>query len=130
MLADVDRDQLGRAAATLVARGGRVFAVTTDVNDPAAVEELAAAARDRFGAVDLVVNNAGITGPPRPVWQTAVEDWNQVIGVNLLDVVHGIRAFVPKMVEAGLGTWSTRPRWLGWLLPRWEVFTAPPSTWE
>jgi NAD(P)-dependent dehydrogenase (short-subunit alcohol dehydrogenase family) len=68
-----------------------VLPVVTDVSDAAAVGALASRTLEHFGRVDMVVNNAGITADNgRPLWQTDLEDWQRVLGVNLLGVVYGI----------------------------------------
>jgi NAD(P)-dependent dehydrogenase (short-subunit alcohol dehydrogenase family) len=99
VLADVDGRALDRRATDLGANGAEVTAVVTDVADPAAVERLAGAALDRFGAVHVIVNNAGIIRPGRS-WELPLADWERVIQVNLLGVVHGVRTFVPLLLEA------------------------------
>jgi NAD(P)-dependent dehydrogenase (short-subunit alcohol dehydrogenase family) len=60
------------------------------------VEHLAAAAFDRFGAVHLLFNNAGV-GLGRTVADTTLQDWQWVLGVNLWGVIHGVQAFLPRM---------------------------------
>lgn len=71
-----------------------------DVSDEASVQALADAAWDRFGSVDLLCNNAGIVpgGRHRRVWEYTPGDWQWSLGVNLYGVIHGIRAFVPRMI--------------------------------
>ncbi|WP_313803657.1 SDR family NAD(P)-dependent oxidoreductase [Sphingobium sp.] len=101
VLADIQIDQ----AKALAERIGfdRAFAMHCDVSDGASVDALADAAFERFGAVDLLCNNAGIVpgGRHRRVWEYTPGDWNWSIGVNLYGVVNGLRSFVPKMIEAG-----------------------------
>ena len=98
VLADVSADRLDQVAEEL---GG--LAVPTDVRDQDAVHALADRAREHFGRVDMVVNNAGIVAGSEPVWATEPGAWRSVIDVNLFGVVHGIRAFVPRFIEAGHG---------------------------
>jgi NAD(P)-dependent dehydrogenase (short-subunit alcohol dehydrogenase family) len=71
-----------------------------DVADPAAVEALAKAVYDADGRVDILHNNAGIAHAGN-IEATTIEDWQQVIGVNLLGVAYGIQAFVPRMLTQG-----------------------------
>jgi NAD(P)-dependent dehydrogenase (short-subunit alcohol dehydrogenase family) len=99
VLADVDERSLARRAEALRTGGAAVEAVPADVADAAAVEALAQAALTRFGAVHLVCNNAGIIRPGR-TWELPLADWERVIQVNLLGVVHGVRTFVPLLLEA------------------------------
>ncbi|MBV8992421.1 MAG: SDR family NAD(P)-dependent oxidoreductase [Pseudonocardiales bacterium] len=104
VLADVAKESLHHTAEACTARGAPVLPVITDVSDPAAVTTLAFRTLEHFGRVDLVVNNAGIArGGGQPLWQTNAQDWQRVLAVNLLGVVHGIQAFVPHLVEAGAG---------------------------
>jgi NAD(P)-dependent dehydrogenase (short-subunit alcohol dehydrogenase family) len=100
VLADVERPALERAAAVLAAQGGAVLAHACDVSDGAQVDALAEAAYQRFGAVHLLCNNAGVAGN-KLAWEFSEADWRWELGVNLWGVIHGIRAFVPRMLAAG-----------------------------
>lgn len=104
VMADVERDALDVAAKRLAGRVGaeHVLAVPTDVRDDAAVEALAAATFDRFGTAHVVCNNAGV-GVGGLAWTVPADRWRWIIEVNLLAVAHGIRAFVPRMIEQGEG---------------------------
>jgi NAD(P)-dependent dehydrogenase (short-subunit alcohol dehydrogenase family) len=73
---------------------------TVDSSDPAAVEALAARVFEEDGAVDVLHNNAGI-GHAGDLEETTVEDWQRVIGVNLLGVAYGVQAFAPRMLKQG-----------------------------
>lgn len=103
VLADIEAGPLEAVAQALRAGGAAVLARRTDVSDAACVDALADAAWDAFGAVHVVCNNAGIVPGARfrPIWETAPEDWQWSIGVNLMGVVHGIRSFVPRMRAGG-----------------------------
>jgi NAD(P)-dependent dehydrogenase (short-subunit alcohol dehydrogenase family) len=100
VLADVDRDRLEREAERLRSTGSEVAAVVTDVGDAAAVQALANGTMARFGAVHVVCNNAGIIRPGR-TWELPLEDWDAVLRVNLLGVVHGVHSFVPLLLASG-----------------------------
>ena len=100
VLADRDRDAAEGVAAALAANGVRAEAATTDVADPGSVDALAQLAADRFGAVHVLANNAGVLRPGS-TWEQPLEDWSAVIGVNVLGVVHGLRSFVPAMLAHG-----------------------------
>ncbi|MGB6163262.1 MAG: SDR family NAD(P)-dependent oxidoreductase [Pseudonocardiaceae bacterium] len=103
-LADTAQERLHDTAEAFTARGGQVLPVVTDVSDATAVGALASRTLEHFGRVDVVVNNAGIAvANGRPLWQTDPQDWQRVLAVNLLGVVHGIQAFVPHLVTAGAG---------------------------
>ena len=104
VLADVEREPLDRAAAALSDELGadRVLAVPTDVRHEDAVEALAAATFERFGTAHVLCNNAGV-GVGGMAWTVPADRWRWIVEVNLLSVAHGIRAFVPRMIEQGEG---------------------------
>jgi NAD(P)-dependent dehydrogenase (short-subunit alcohol dehydrogenase family) len=102
VLADIEEAALAEAAGALAASGTDVVAVPTDVSDGASVEALRDRALDAFGAVHLVHNNAGVGGGG-PIWTIPESTWRWLIDVNLWGVIHGIRAFVPLLVEQGEG---------------------------
>jgi NAD(P)-dependent dehydrogenase (short-subunit alcohol dehydrogenase family) len=101
-LADVEETALGRAAEKVASTGVEVLAQRTDVSQEADVAALAAATRERFGGVDVVCNNAGVAGKGDP-WFGPLSTWEWVIGVNFWGVVHGVRAFLPLLIERGGG---------------------------
>ena len=81
----------------------RVFPVPTDIGDPSAVRALFAAAKERFGRLDLLLNNAGIGGPPVPLEEIPYEDWMAVVAVNLTgmflctqEAIRMMKAQVPR----------------------------------
>ena len=99
LLADVDQDALATSRRGL---GGQAIAQVTDVADQRSVDELAERAFAELGTVHVLCNNAGVAGnAPVPIWETPFETWQWVIGVNLMGVVHGMRAFVPRMLATG-----------------------------
>ena len=108
VLADVQQDALDKAAAELKAAGAEVLAQQLDVSDAAQMEHLAQRVRERFGAPHLVFNNAGV-GSGGLVWESTVQDWRWVLGVNLWGVIHGVRLFTPMMLEAA----QQDPAWRG-----------------
>lgn len=102
VLADVERPALEAAVTGLRAAGAEVLAVPTDVADAGQVDALARATVDAFGAVHVVCNNAGVGGGGQ-LWEVPLDDWRWVLGVNLWGVVHGIRSFVPLLLDQGEG---------------------------
>ncbi|MGP2442705.1 SDR family NAD(P)-dependent oxidoreductase [Streptomyces sp. JW3] len=104
VLSDLRADEV-RASAARVAdeHGVATLAMTTDVRDPESVEALAQATVDRFGRVDVICNNAGVMGPQGPSWELDPAVFRWLVDVALLGVVHGVRSFVPRMIEAGRG---------------------------
>jgi len=102
VIADIEPDALERAAAELRGAGLEVRAVVCDVSDGEAVDALAAAAVDAFGAVHVVCNNAGVSGGGL-LQDLTTKDWEWILGVNLWGVIHGVRAFLPLLVAQGEG---------------------------
>ena len=100
VLADVETAALERTVEEL-AGAGDVAGVRTDVTDPASVEALAAEVYGRYGAVHVLVNNAGVGAPSAKVWETTPNDWRWVHSVNVFGVAHGVQAFVPRMLAGG-----------------------------
>jgi NAD(P)-dependent dehydrogenase (short-subunit alcohol dehydrogenase family) len=100
VVADLDGDEAAAVAAAIRAGGGDAEAVTVDVSDAAAVEQLAATTLARFGRVDVLCNNAGVSTFNLLRDQT-LADWRWVFSVNLWGVVHGVQTFVPIMRDQG-----------------------------
>jgi NAD(P)-dependent dehydrogenase (short-subunit alcohol dehydrogenase family) len=101
VLADVEEDALRQAEAEFREKGVDVLGVRTDVSKPEDLEKLAQQTLDTFGAVHVVCNNAGVAGAWGPTWANTLDDWNWIIGVNLWGVIHGVRVFLPIMLEQG-----------------------------
>lgn len=101
VLADIDGDALDKAAATLGIESGRLLTCRVDVSQAEAIKRLADAAYERFGAVHLLCNNAGVA-VNRVVSELTVRDWEWVLGVNLWSVIHGLGEFLPRMQAAGV----------------------------
>ena len=99
VLVDVQQDALDAAQAEMEAAGAQVLARKVDVSNAAQMEQLAADVTARFGAPHFVFNNAGV-GAGGLVWENSVADWDWVLGVDLMGVVHGVRLFTPMMLEA------------------------------
>ena len=100
VLADIEAGPLDAATKQIGELGVRAIGVVTDVSLPDEVDNLAAAAVDRFGKVHILVNNAGV-GLKGRTWELDLTDWQWVIGVCFWGVVHGIRSFVPGMIAHG-----------------------------
>ena len=102
VLGDIEEGPLAAAVDGLTGAGAEAIGVRTDVADRASVEALRDGALDRFGAVHLVHNNAGI-GLGGPIWEVTEEDWRWILGVNLWGVIHGVATFTPLLLEQGEG---------------------------
>ncbi len=101
VLADVEAEALESTAEALRSGGAEVRAVRTDVSQPEQVEALARETLDAFGSIHVVCNNAGVAAGGVPTWESSLDDWRWILGVNLMGVVHGVRSFIPIMLERG-----------------------------
>ena len=99
VLADIDEERLENTSSALKKFDANVLAVPTDVSQAGQVEALAQKTLDKFGAVHVLCNNAGIGYGARNSWETALEGWSWIIGVNLMGVIHGIHSFMPIMLD-------------------------------
>ncbi|WP_370305882.1 SDR family NAD(P)-dependent oxidoreductase [Sinimarinibacterium flocculans] len=99
VLADIDMAGL-EATQALLPAGTQTLLQRCDVSRPESVEDLATQTWARFGAAHLLFNNAGVA-VAGPTWTTTRADWQWVLGVNLMGVVHGVQSFVPRMLEQG-----------------------------
>lgn len=98
VLADINAHDLAAAEASLRPTKAEITSIVTDVAWEGSVNALAAAARAHFGAIHLLFNNAGVA-ISGPIWEHTAADWQWVLGVNLLGVVNGVRAFAPSMLQ-------------------------------
>ncbi len=98
VVADIEKDALNQTEEELKAKGIDVISVLTDVSKSENIEQLAQKTIDTFGEVHLLCNNAGVF-PSGALWECTLSDWNWVIGVNLWGVIHGIRTFIPIMLQ-------------------------------
>lgn len=96
------QDRLKALAETLASAGGKALTVTTDVTDPAQVKRLVDAAVRTFGRVDVMINNAGLM-PQAPLELLKIDEWDQMINVNIKGVLYGIAAALPHMKEQKTG---------------------------
>ena len=96
VISDVNEKRLRRTERRMKREGVQVLSVVCDVSNSSDVENLAKTTMDTFGAVHLLFNNAGIA-IPRLVWEYNLKDWNRVISINLMGVIHGIHTFLPIM---------------------------------
>lgn len=103
VLAARNREGLEATASQVEDAGGSAVVHPTDVTDEASVSELASMVADRFGAVDVLVNNSGIGGPSGRLWEQDLAGWRETIAVNVDGVFLVTKALMPAMVERGSG---------------------------
>jgi NAD(P)-dependent dehydrogenase (short-subunit alcohol dehydrogenase family) len=117
VLADVEEGALGETTEALRATGADVLSVLTDVAKAEQVQALADQSLKQFGAVHVLCSNAGIGVRAGNTWETTLDDWKWMIDVNLMGVVHGVRTFVPIMLEQGSESHIVNTSSLGGLIP-------------
>jgi len=91
------------AAAKIRDTGRRALVVSMDLADPSSVAAGAMRALDEFGRVDVLVNNSGVGGPSKPLWEIEPAEWEDTFRVNVTGTYLACRAFLPSMIEAGHG---------------------------
>jgi 3-oxoacyl-[acyl-carrier protein] reductase len=99
---DLDGARLAEAQADLAGKG-EVEAEILDVTDPAALARATQATLDRFGAIDVLVANAGVVGVMKTTWEHTLEDWERILRLDLTGVFLTCRAVIPHMLERGYG---------------------------
>src|SRR5258706_5983899 len=99
---DLDAEALQSAAKALTGQG-IVQTVVVNVAQPESVQAAAEKTLERFGTVEILVNNAGIAGATRKTWEFTPAEWLEVLQVDLFSVFLCMRALVPKMMEQGYG---------------------------
>jgi len=100
VLADIEPDPLSAVEQELTDGGTEVVTEVVDVSRSEDIDRLASTAFDRFGAVHVLCNNAGVVKRARS-WDLTLDDWRWVLGVDLWSVIHAVRAFVPRMLQQG-----------------------------
>ncbi len=101
-LADVDQKGLQEVLQAVKAKGADGFTMKVDVSKQSEVDAFAARTGTHFGHIHLVCNNAGVS-PLGAAWENSLADWQWILGVNLWGVIHGVRAFVPRLIEQNEG---------------------------
>lgn len=104
LVTDISEERAERVADEIRRAGGRAEAEVVDVSRPEELDRLAAHAFERFGAVRLLVNNAGIETIGN-TWEIPAARWERTLNVNIHGIVHGVRAFVPYMLKTGKEAW-------------------------
>lgn len=104
VIADLDEEASARAVTNISESGGEAAAFRVDVTVPQEVEAMVAFAVERFGGLDLAVNNAGINGQSAPIGEYSLESWHRVIDVDLNGLFYSLRYEIPAMLERGGGS--------------------------
>lgn len=100
VLADIAEDRIEALARSIREAGGDALPVPTDVSDPKALDRLAETTYDTYGETTLLVNNAGVETLGYS-WEMDADVWDKTLAINIHGAVHGVRAFAPRMIEAG-----------------------------
>jgi NAD(P)-dependent dehydrogenase (short-subunit alcohol dehydrogenase family) len=104
LMTDRDEASLTEHAARLRDGGADVHSLVVDVSDPDAMDRAADVAVEHFGSLHVCMNNAGIVAGGNS-WELPLSEWHRVIDVDLWGVIHGIHAFVPKILATGEPGW-------------------------
>ncbi|MBR7799812.1 SDR family NAD(P)-dependent oxidoreductase [Undibacterium fentianense] len=99
VLADINATILDQTVQQIRAAGTEVIGLTIDVSKEDQIQQLADTAYSQFGAVHLLINNAGVAFA-KSSWETTAKDWEWIMGINLYGVSHALRIFVPRMLAA------------------------------
>lgn len=104
VVTDIDPATAQGTVDAIVAAGGRAEALRVDVSQPEELDRLAETVFARHGAVRLLINNAGIETVGYS-WEVPTARWEATLNINLHGVIHGVRAFVPRMIASGQEAW-------------------------
>lgn len=124
---DIRRDAAEEVAEAIRAANGTAEAIACDVSDSASFEAAAEHCETALGPVSLVVNNAGIAMHGRRLHEFTMEEWDWAIGVNVTGVIHGIRRFLPGMLERGTPGHMVNTASIGGFQVNPDFLTAPYS---
>ncbi|WP_158856076.1 SDR family NAD(P)-dependent oxidoreductase [Lunatibacter salilacus] len=104
VVSDILEDEGNATTESIVARGGRASFFKTDVANPEEMEALVNFAVEKYGRLDVAVNNAGIGGELNPIADMSIEGWQKVIAVNLNSLFYGMKYQIPAMLKNGSGS--------------------------
>ncbi|MGH2610874.1 MAG: SDR family NAD(P)-dependent oxidoreductase, partial [Tepidiformaceae bacterium] len=128
VLADIESEPLAMAEVSITAKGVRALAVRTDVSREEDVQRLADQAFSTFGNVHVLCNNAGVAGgggrAAAHSWERPLTTWDWVFGVNFMGTLHGIRIFLPRMLENGDEGHIVNTASLAGLLPSFDAYAV------
>ncbi len=92
------QDQVQETAQLIMATGGRALAIPGDVTDAPTVAQVVHATTQHFGAIDILINNAGVITPPGPTWEVDATEWWHTLNINLRGAFLYARAVLPSMI--------------------------------
>jgi NAD(P)-dependent dehydrogenase (short-subunit alcohol dehydrogenase family) len=104
VVTDIDPEAAARTVGEIAAGGGKAEAVRVDVSQPEELDRLAELVFDRHGEVRLLVNNAGIETVGY-TWEVPAARWEATLNINVHGAIHGVRAFVPRIIASGKEAW-------------------------
>ncbi|KAM5353393.1 hypothetical protein ACJ41O_000043 [Fusarium nematophilum] len=104
IVADIAFDRAKEVASSITATGGRAEAISVDVSRPEELDRLSDHVFAQYGSVRLLINNAGIE-TLGSCWEVSATRWEATLNVNIHGVVHGVRAFLPRMIASGDECW-------------------------
>ncbi|TDE18189.1 SDR family NAD(P)-dependent oxidoreductase [Dyadobacter psychrotolerans] len=103
VVSDINENEGNETVQLITGKGGEAFFVKSDSSKAEENEKLVAATVEKYGALHIACNNAGIGGPSAPTGEYPVEGWDKVIAINLSGVFYGMRYQIPAMLKSGGG---------------------------
>ena len=100
VIADINLEAAQKAAVEI---SDNTFAIQMDVTSQESIDNAINEVIAKVGKIDILINNAGITGPTAPLWEYDVEMWNKIVQINLVGTFNCCRAIVPGMIESDYG---------------------------
>lgn len=120
VVTDVNLDAAEKVAADIRAKGGKAEALKVDVSIPSELDKLAETVFAKHGGVRVLVNNAGIETMGNS-WEVSAERWEATLNINVHGVIHGCRAFIPRMLASGKETWIANLASIGAFAQGWTM---------
>lgn len=100
---DLNEEQLASLKVEIEEKGGKIQTLICDVSNEDAVNQAFCKAKERFGAIHILINNAALWRDATPFLETSVETWKRYLDINVMGVVYCTRAALPDMIEAHYG---------------------------
>lgn len=104
VITDIDEENGNKVLEKIKKEGGEAIFIKADTSDPSDSQKSVEKAIEKFGKLDIAVNNAGIGGAQAPIGEYEIEDWDKVIAINLSGVFYGMRYQIPAMLKNGSGS--------------------------